>query len=190
MAIKRALAIPLACRPAASMLSPVLYQPIKLQGLMAIRGLSSTQTIFVGRATTGTARRFYSVISEECKAKLYNYPQIKKLTQAPNPDSIIVDVREPVEYEEGHIPGAINIPFKSSPGALGLNAEEFEENFGFKKPDADKELIFYCLAGIRSTAAEDLAKTFGYKKRGNYVGSYEDWVANEIKKDTVPATSV
>lgn len=129
-----------------------------------------------------TSTRFYSVISEECKAKSYDYQSLKHLVKSPKPDLIIVDVREPIEYQEGHIPGAINIPFKSNPGALGLSDEDFEENFGFEKPSQDKELIFYCLAGIRSTAAEDLARTFGYKKRGNYVGSYEDWVANEIAK--------
>lgn len=132
-------------------------------------------------------RRFYSVISEECKAKSYDYKGIKELVQYPKDDVIIVDVREPVEYQQGHIPGAINIPFKSNPGALGLNDEEFEENFGFPKPDPKKELVFYCLAGIRSTAAEDLAKTFGYKNRGNYVGSWEDWVSNEVK--TQPPSS-
>lgn len=127
--------------------------------------------------------RNYSVISEECKAKHYDYKDIKQLVKNPSSDVMIVDVREPVEYQEGHIPGAINIPFKSNPGALGLSEEDFEENFGFEKPDPNRELVFYCLAGIRSTAAEDLARTFGYKKRGNYVGSYEDWVSNEISKN-------
>lgn len=138
--------------------------------------------------------RNYSVISEECKAKVYDYKQIKNLVQNPSSDVMVVDVREPVEFQDGHIPGAINIPFKSNPGALGLSEEDFEENFGFEKPDPSKELVFYCLAGIRSTAAEDLARTFGYKKRGNYVGSYEDWVSHEISKkqptnESKPSTS-
>lgn len=126
--------------------------------------------------------RNYSVISEECKAKPYDYKKVKEWVKNPSSDVMLVDVREPVEFQEGHIPGAVNIPFKSNPGALGLSEEEFEESFDFPKPDPNKELVFYCLAGIRSTAAEDLARTFGYKKRGNYVGSYEDWVANEIQK--------
>ncbi|EER32713.1 conserved hypothetical protein [Candida tropicalis MYA-3404] len=132
-----------------------------------------------------TLPRFYSVLTEAPEAKLYKYKDIKEVITHPenHPDSIIVDVREPNEFGDGHIPGAINIPFKSSPGALDLPEEDFQENFGFPKPSTDKELIFYCLGGVRSTAAEELANTFGYKKRGNYVGSWEDWIANENKNE-------
>lgn len=128
--------------------------------------------------------RRYSVLSEESAATLYEYSKIKDIVANPaaHPDSVIVDVREPVEYQEGHIPSAINLPFKTSPGALGLSEEDFLDQFGFDKPAADKELIFYCLAGVRSSAAEDLARTFGYKNRGNYVGSWEDWLTNENAK--------
>lgn len=128
--------------------------------------------------------RLYSVLSSSPEAKLYKYESIKDIVSNPSahPNSVIVDVREPVEYKDGHIPNAINIPFKSSPGALDLTPEEFSDNFGFDKPSKDKELIFYCLAGVRSSAAEELANTFGYKKRGNYMGSYEDWAAKENAK--------
>ncbi|CAX40216.1 thiosulfate sulfurtransferase, mitochondrial precursor, putative [Candida dubliniensis CD36] len=129
--------------------------------------------------------RFYSVLTESPEAKVYKYDDVKDVAVHPekHPDSILVDVREPTEFGDGHIPGALNIPFKSSPGALDLPEEEFQEHFGFSKPSTDKELIFYCLGGVRSTAAEELANTFGYKKRGNYLGSWEDWVQHENKKN-------
>ncbi|KAI5954444.1 RDL2 [Candida jiufengensis] len=132
-----------------------------------------------------TSKRSYSVLTESPEAKIYKYEDVKKITQNPEayPDSILIDVREPVEFSDGHIPGAINIPFKSSPGALDLNDDDFQENFGFSKPEEDKELVFYCLGGVRSTAAEELASTFGYKKRGNYLGSYEDWQSHENKSN-------
>ncbi|EMG48090.1 RDL2 Thiosulfate sulfurtransferase RDL2 [Candida maltosa Xu316] len=132
-------------------------------------------------AIQSTSQRFYSVLTEAPEAKIYKYNDIKEVLAHPenHPDSVIVDVREPTEFGDGHIPGSINIPFKSSPGALDLSEEDFQENFGFPKPSTDKELIFYCLGGVRSTAAEELANTFGYKKRGNYVGSWEDWIQNE-----------
>ncbi|EGW34126.1 Rhodanese-related sulfurtransferase [Spathaspora passalidarum NRRL Y-27907] len=129
-------------------------------------------------------KKSYSVLTESPEAKLYTYEDVKKLATNPesHPETVLVDVREPIEFSEGHIPGAINLPFKTSPGALELNEDDFLESFGFEKPSRDKELVFYCLGGVRSTAAEELARTFGYNKRGNYVGSYEDWVANENKK--------
>lgn len=126
-------------------------------------------------------RRCLSVITTSPEAKFYDYEDVKSIASKEelNPKVVLVDVREPSEFAEGHIPHAVNIPYKSLPGALDLSPEEFEENFGFEKPGQDKELIFYCLGGVRSTAAEELASSFGYKKRGNYLGSWEDWVAHE-----------
>lgn len=125
--------------------------------------------------------RSYSILTPTPEADILKYEDIKKITTNPEKynDTVLIDVREPVEYQEGHIPGAINIPFKSAPGALDLSPEEFTDSFGFEKPSKDQNLIFYCLGGVRSTSAEELAKCFGYLKRGNYVGSYEDWVKQE-----------
>ncbi|CAI5755629.1 unnamed protein product [Candida verbasci] len=145
-----------------------------------------TKTTLSNNVKNFNGLRFYSVLTESPEAKIYKYDDVKDLAAHPDkhPDSILVDVREPVEFSDGHIPNAINIPFKSSPGALDLPEEDFQEIFGFDKPANDKELVFYCLGGVRSTAAEELASTFGYKKRGNYVGSYEDWVSHENKTKT------
>lgn len=131
--------------------------------------------------------RSYSVLTPEPKADLWKYDAVKALTKTPSDDTIIIDVREKTEYEDGHIPGALNIPFKTSPGALALKPEDFQDAFGFSKPSKDKKLIFYCLGGVRSTIAEELAGSFGYLKRGNYVGSYEDWVAHESNQKTTPS---
>lgn len=77
---------------------------------------------------------------------------------------MIVDVREPYEVELGAIPGSINIPLKSSPEALAMSEDDFEDKFGFPKPDPAKEVVFYCRSGVRSTAAAEFAKQQGYKK--------------------------
>lgn len=123
----------------------------------------------IGSVSNTTLRavsvRRYSPITKDELAKPYEYKDVKKLSQQEKHDGIvIVDVREPDEYAAGHIPTAINIPYNSSPGALGLDPEEFEDTFGFPKPKPEDELVFYCLAGVRSTAAEQLAATFGYQK--------------------------
>lgn len=127
------------------------------------------------------ARRSYLVLSSTPPAKQYNYDEVKAIVSHPDkhPETVLVDVREPYEYDEGHIPGAVNIPFKTLPGALALSPEEFQEAFGFAKPLPTNELVFYCLGGVRLAAAEELASTFGYPKRGNYVGSWEDWLSQE-----------
>lgn len=128
-----------------------------------------------------SALRFYASgrASLDLPAKDASYEDVKAISSKPNSDVVIVDVREPGEFEDGHIPNAINIPFKTMPGALGLDEAEFESHFGFPKPDFDKTLLFYCKGGVRSTGSEQLAHTFGYNNRINYKGSYDDWVAHE-----------
>jgi rhodanese-related sulfurtransferase len=59
-------------------------------------------------------------------------------------DYLIVDVRQPEEYVQGHIPGAKLIPIRK----LVANLSELPSS---------KDLIFYCHSGGRSEAAATLA---------------------------------
>lgn len=129
------------------------------------------------------SRRSYVELSD-VPARIVGYDDVSKWAKTPG-DVTIVDVREPEEFAEGHIPGAVNIPFKSSPGALGLEPTEFEDTFEVAKPPTHKPVLFYCQGGVRSSAAEQLASAYGYKNRLNYKGSYADWLAHtEEKKET------
>ncbi|KAK5020439.1 hypothetical protein LTR60_000513 [Cryomyces antarcticus] len=101
--------------------------------------------------------------------------RIKSFASFPSPDRILIDVREPHEFKPGRIPGSINIPIASQPDALFLGEEEFEDRFGFGKPDKSKEVVFYCKAGVRSSAAAGMAAQAGYTKVGEYRGSWLDW---------------
>ncbi|MEO8956988.1 MAG: rhodanese-like domain-containing protein, partial [Ktedonobacteraceae bacterium] len=57
-------------------------------------------------------------------------------------DVVVVDVREKLEWNEGHIPGAIHVPR----GFLELQIEE-------AVPDKDKTVLLYCAGGVRSLMA-------------------------------------
>ncbi len=75
-------------------------------------------------------------------------------------DFVIVDVRDGSEYDEGHIPGAINIPvaaFASGSGVL----------------DKKKRIIVYCNAGERSNKAYRKLIKLGYKKI--FQSIFADW---------------
>jgi rubrerythrin/rhodanese-related sulfurtransferase len=56
----------------------------------------------------------------------------------------LIDVRQPMEYAAGHLPGALLLPLP-----------ELETRL-FQLP-ADRELVFYCSNGTRSRVAADLA---------------------------------
>jgi len=59
-----------------------------------------------------------------------------------------------------------------------LPEDEFEDRFGFAKPPVDKEVVFYCKSGVRSSSAAGLAQQYGYENVGEYRGSWLDWTKN------------
>ena len=76
---------------------------------------------------------------------------------------IILDTREQDEFDEGHIPGAILIPYTE----IENQAEEM-------LPDKDNLILVYCRSGRRSKiAAESLAK-LGYTNVKEF-GGIIDW---------------
>ena len=56
-------------------------------------------------------------------------------------EPLIIDVREPFEFEMGHVDGAKNIPLGQIPGHI----DEFRT--------VEKPIIFYCRSGMRSGQA-------------------------------------
>lgn len=76
---------------------------------------------------------------------------------------IVLDTREQDEFDEGHIPGAILIPYTE----IESKAEEI-------LPDKDMLILVYCRSGRRSKiAAESLAK-LGYTNVKEF-GGIIDW---------------
>ena len=63
-----------------------------------------------------------------------------------------IDVREPYEYAQDHVEGALNIP----PAELLAGAKKLE---AFEK---DAELVLYCKTGSRSNAGIQILKDLGY----------------------------
>ena len=82
---------------------------------------------------------------------------------------IILDVREQYEYDEGHILGAILIPY----GEIAARAEK-------ELPDKDQLILVYCRSGRRSKiAAEELVK-LGYTNVKEF-GGIIDWKYEIVK---------
>lgn len=77
---------------------------------------------------------------------------------------IVIDVREPEEFIEEHVDGAINIP----PAALMAGAKELRD------VPKDAPIIVYCRTGSRSNVAKQILEGMGYTD-----------IANGINKDQV-----
>lgn len=108
----------------------------------------------------------------------YNFSQMRKLASERNPSVVLVDVREPSEYSVVHIPGSINVPYKSHPEGFKLSEPEFHSAFGINKPTEDKELVFFCASGMRAAKARSVAFNHGFRNTAIYPGSMNDWVSN------------
>ncbi len=67
-------------------------------------------------------------------------------------DQIIIDVREPHEYMQSHVEGALNIP-------LSQLSHTHEKLVSIPK---DSFVILYCRSGGRSSAALSALKSMGY----------------------------
>ena len=76
---------------------------------------------------------------------------------------IILDVRRPDEYAEGHIPGAINLPNES----IGANDIPV-------LPDKAQLILVYCRSGRRSKEASDKLVKLGYTNIVEF-GGILDW---------------
>jgi len=87
-------------------------------------------------------------------------------------DFVLVDVREPNEYEINRIPGAVLIP----KGEF-LNGNAFSELSGLT--GGSKQLVLHCKSGVRSAEALAVAKGAGYSDAVHVGGGVAAWV-NQI----------
>lgn len=79
-----------------------------------------------------------------------------------NDDNVqVIDVREPYEFQMGHIEVAKNMPLQTIPD----NMTAF---------DKDKKIVLVCASGGRSTSASQYLAQFGYEVY-NMVGGMMGW---------------
>ena len=79
-------------------------------------------------------------------------------------NAVVVDVRTPQEFEQGHIPEAININF-------------FDPQFKWQilELDKDKKYYLYCKNENRSDRSMKFMEENGYKQVYMLKNGYEDW---------------
>ena len=84
-------------------------------------------------------------------------------------EHIILDTREQYEFDEGHIPGAILIPYTQ----IETLAEEM-------LPDKDALILVYCRSGRRSKIASESLVNLGYTNVKEF-GGIIDWPYDIVK---------
>jgi rhodanese-related sulfurtransferase len=77
-----------------------------------------------------------------------------------NPDLMIVDVREPAEFDAMHIQGSINVPR----GILESACEwDYEETIPELVQAREREIVVVCRSGYRSVLAAHSMQVLGYQ---------------------------
>jgi glyoxylase-like metal-dependent hydrolase (beta-lactamase superfamily II)/rhodanese-related sulfurtransferase len=89
-------------------------------------------------------------------------PQDLAQKLASGEDLMVVDVREPWEFAQGHVPGAMLIPLQSLGGKLS-------------KLDPEKPVAVICASGNRSESAAALLGQKGFKKVYNILNGMYGW---------------
>jgi phage shock protein E len=90
--------------------------------------------------------------------------------------AVLVDVREPGEWKEGHVEGAISLPLSSLKKGVDTSALE-------RQLPKDKIVYTHCVMGVRALKAAQILEKLGYNVRPLKAG-YEDLVNTGFEKTT------
>ncbi|MEA1785923.1 rhodanese-like domain-containing protein [Arenibacter sp. GZD96] len=93
-----------------------------------------------------------------------NTKPIKEISQKELNNAIVIDVRTPEEYQQGHLPNAININWYDA---------DFAEQFS--AIDKNETIYIYCKVGGRSAKATEKLDALGFSKVINLDGGYDGW---------------
>ncbi len=117
-------------------------------------------------------KRFQDFIAE-CLPRvteLFPWDAVERLEQ--NPDILLLDVREPYEYEAMHIEGSLNVPR----GILETACEYgYEETVPELVEARDREIIVVCRSGNRSVLAAHTMKLMGYRQVASLKTGLRGW---------------
>ncbi len=111
--------------------------------------------------------QFCGIIPEPMRASAYEITPVEVSEWLHSDDPpFLLDVREPNEWEIGHLPDAMRISVNELQGRLN-------------ELDTAREMVVYCRSGVRSGRAVDMLRQAGFRKVKNMTGGILRW-ADEV----------
>lgn len=104
-------------------------------------------------------------------SKLFT-PEAPRETPAPSINVLIVDVRSPDEFAQGHVDGAVNLPL-----------DQLAQRYQIVMPDKAQAIMVYCRSGARSGMATDFLQQRKYTQVIN--GGSVDRAAQQLGRAVV-----
>ena len=88
-------------------------------------------------------------------------------------DTLVIDIREPAEFQRGHLPGALLLPR----GLLEFEIHGLVERVCASQNShpAEQEILLYCGTGGRSALAAESLAQLGYKNVKSMAGGIVAW---------------
>jgi hydroxyacylglutathione hydrolase len=129
-----------------------LARDLALIGIDRIKGFFSETAIARARANGQTLKTIEQVTPAELSQRLQSI------------DGVVIDVRSAVEWDSGHLPGAVHIP-------LGYLVDRLHSL------PRTKTLITQCQSGARSAIAASLLEQHGFDRLLNLAGGIAQWRA-------------
>jgi len=97
------------------------------------------------------------------KYKLLTAPEVIGLIN--RDDAVIIDIRSPNEFKEGHIADAIHIPLSN----IKAQSEKL-------KKYGERPLLFYCKSGMRADEACKILSKLGFTNVNALNGGVQSWL--------------
>jgi rhodanese-related sulfurtransferase len=96
-------------------------------------------------------------------------------------NTLFIDIREPAEYNRGHIPGALHLPR----GLLEFDLHNLVERArsDMNIPNDEQAIVLYCGTGGRSALAAKTAEELGYKNVKSMAGGIVAWAQAQLPID-------
>ncbi len=104
-----------------------------------------------------------SDLVNEAKARVAEIEAANAIEKKAKGDTVFLDVREPNEWNLGHVPGAVHIPR----GQLENKVESLLER--------GRDVVVYCAGGSRSALAADTLAQMGYDNVSSLRGGFRAW---------------
>lgn len=92
--------------------------------------------------------------------------EVITLMATPENKTIVLDVRTPEEFAQGHIKGAINI-----------SHDQIEKNLSKIIKNKDQTVVVYCRSGRRAANAENALRIAGFSDLRHLIGDMNGWKA-------------
>ena len=109
-----------------------------------------------------TVSCFNLLVAQQLAYKTISASDARAMIQS-SPNLLVVDVRTPEEYAQGHLAGAVNISLSDLPLRIG-------------SLDPNRPILVYCRTGHRSAQASAILVNAGFTQVYNMAGGITAWI--------------